>query len=182
MNNLKMEKERVKQEELVAKINAMSPEERRKYMARLAIQMRLDSAKMKDLQEERGEINSIPRKKKMQDWQVTAWLLSHGFGGFISGGLISANMPPVDGLVIDDNIGIAMICGALAGGLVGMLNGVMWEERPVSNVVKGIREYISDKRIQKLENKMELDQIVADGVVEMSAQGDYEDMEAYSNY
>ena len=182
MNNLKMEKERVKQEELVAKINSMSPEERRKYMARLAIQMRLDSAKMKDLQEERGEINSIPRKKKMQDWQVTAWLLSHSFGGFLTGALAYGNVPPIEGWNIADNIGVAMLCGSVAGGLVGMLNGVMWEERPVSNLVKGLREYISDKRIQKLENKMELDQIVADGVVEMSAQGDYEDMEAHSNY
>ena len=58
----------------------------------------------------------------------------------------------------------------------------MYEERPVSNAINGIRKYLNDKRVNKLEEKMELNQIVADGVVEMSAQGDYEDAEAYSNY
>ncbi len=180
MNNLQMEKERIKQEELVNKINAMSPEGRRKYMARLAIKMRLDSAKHKDLQEHQTELDNIPREMQMKDWQVPTWILTHSLGGFMAGAMASANIPEVS--AICDNIGVGMLTGAVTGFLTGMLNGVMYEKRPVTNIVNGIRKHLNEKKTQKLETKMELDQIVADGVVEMSAQGDYEDMEAYSNY
>ena len=181
MNNLQMEKERVKQEELVDKINAMSPEARRKYMTRLAIQMRLDSAKMKDLQEQKIKLDNTPKKKKMKEWQIPAWILPHAFAGFIAGAMVVSNVPELCEPYID-NVGVGMLSGSVLGFLTGIFNGAMYEERPVSNAINGIRKYLNDKRVNKLEEKMELNQIVADGVVEMSAQGDYEDMEAYSNY
>ena len=181
MNNLQMEKERVKREELVSKINAMSSEDRRKFMTRLAIQMRLDSAKMQDLQQEKIKLENIPNKKKMKEWQIPAWILPHAFGGFIAGAMVVSNMPELVEPYID-NVGVGMLSGTALGFLTGMLNGAMWEERPVSNAINGIRKYLNGKRVHKLEEKIELNQIVADGVVEMSAQGDYEDMEAYSNY
>ena len=118
----------------------------------------------------------------MKDWQISAWLLSHAFGGFMAGGLISANMPPVDSLTVDDNIGVAMLCGSVMGGIIGMFNGVMWEERPITNAINDLREHFNEKKMRKLGERMDLDQTITDGVVEMSAQGDYEDAEAYSNY
>ena len=68
MTNLQMEKEKVRRERLINKINSMSPEQRRNYMAKLAIKMRLDAAKMKDLEEKDSKFASHIRKKKMKDW------------------------------------------------------------------------------------------------------------------
>ena len=163
------------QQDFISQVNAMTPEERNNFMVWLDNEMN-KAVERKALLEEKGaKISKYPITKKMKDWQTAMWLLSHGITGTTLGCILGASQCP-------EYIGGMMLSGALIGGVMGMANAGCWEEKPLTNAANILKKYINDKKIKELDARLEVGNIIKGSIAEMSAQGDYEDAEAYSNY
>ena len=69
-------------------------------------------------------------------------------GGLVSGGLIGENFFP------NDEIACAIL-GTILGFVMTIVNGVAYESKPVSNKVNEFREYVNDKKMASLEEKID---------------------------
>lgn len=197
MNNLQKEKQKMRLERFIEKLNSMSPEQRQKYMAKLAIRMRLNDAKLKDCDECARKLDKAYQKKTIK--HVSAYLSLHALGGAAGLAYLGALGAQIAGQPGNEQFGsavVAGVAGAVLGGAAGFFNGCAYENGPVRKKVVEALEYFNGKKQDKLERQMDRYEDIADGVktkdqsIAMDqmvmpgyfAQGDYEDMEEYSNY
>lgn len=179
MTNLDYEKELIRQEKFIDKLNSMSPKDRQKFMSKLAIRMRLDSAKMKDLKSEQRRLNNVPRTRTMSTEHEVGSFLIHLFGTVLGGAALFGNSADKFQMREDVLGFLGTVGGLVLGAGFGLLNQEMYKKKPIGNVITDIKKHITGKKINKLSEVQEKNNRIIEGVVPFEAQGDYPDMEAY---
>ena len=144
MNNYKQEKLKIKLEKLAQEIDKLPAGEKEVYIANLTQEIRLLQAQLKDASEHKERLDNIPNKRKMGDKAVATSLTVSTIVGLFAGVGVAIS--------IEELWMIAL--GAGAGFFSALLNGLAYEERPISNKVNQFRKYLNGKKQERLEDEI----------------------------
>ena len=162
MSKLQYEKELIRQEKLIEKINGMIPSQKQKYMTKLAVRMRLNGARIEDADNDAKKW-SKKLSKEMNKKMVSAYLWLHSVGGAAGGALIGT-MLDSDPVAQISSAAVMAVAGGGAGFFIGMGNGVAYEAKPLTNAVRSMKKRLAQKKAGKLRRQQEMDKMIVDNV------------------
>ena len=144
MNNYNDEKLKIKLEKLAQEINQWEPQKKELYVINLKNEIRLLQAKLQDSEIQKDNLDKIPNKRKMSGDAVATYLTASTIVGFLAGVGVAVSIEEM----------VMMLLGAGAGFLLGIVNGIAWEEKPISNKVNNFRKYLNGKKTESLQDKI----------------------------
>jgi hypothetical protein len=144
MNNYKQEKLKIKLEKLAQKIDKLPAGEKEVYIANLTQEIRLLQAQLKDSAEHKERLDNNPNKRPMSTNAVSSYLTVSTIVGLLAGVGIGVSIEEV----------VMFVLGPAAGFVLGIANGVAYEEKPISNKVNQFRKYLNGKKQERLEDEI----------------------------
>ena len=151
MNQYQMEKKKINIEKLASKLKNLNSHEKEKFICKLKQEIRLLNAKLNVEEAVERKLDNIPSERKMTNSEITATIIIHTVLGGVLGGTVFSELS-------DSLLSLIMTIGAAGalGFIASLINGVAYESKPVSNKINDFRKFINDKRISRIEDKIEL--------------------------
>ena len=152
---LKKYKDKVKLErdakKLEAKLNAMSPEKREEFLAKLTHKLNIIDAKIKDIEYKQGVLDARKLSRDLTEDQVNALVLTSAIVGAAGLGITVGCLSEclLAGVVY-------AVSGGLLGAITSFITGPAIEAKIFSNNIAKFQKKANENKKEKLEKQAEL--------------------------
>ena len=145
-----MDKKReVDLQKLAKRVSELDPREKYEYITKLKEEIKLHKANLKVKEALVDKYDSIPDHRYLNGLHVMAGIFAYPVLGVIVMGLGLENFTPEELTYLE------VVKGVGLGYATALINGIAYENKPVSNKVNDFRKYLNNKKIARLEDKIE---------------------------